>query len=230
MTSSLDLGAEVFGRDLRRVLGGQHDGLDRRRRRAVVADGHLGLAVGAEVVDLARAAHLGEPLGEPVREPDRQRHELGGLAGGVAEHDALVAGALPVERVAARCPRASRRRRRRPGRCRATARRSRRDAARAAVEPDVGRVVADAVTARARSRGSRRSRGRDLAGDVHEAGGDERLDRDARVRVVGEERVEDGVGDLVADLVGVSLGDGLGGEQAKGSCEICSVGSAARSE
>ena len=43
---------------------------------------------------------VGQPLGEPVRERDRQRHQLGGLVAGVAEHQALVAGALPVERVA----------------------------------------------------------------------------------------------------------------------------------
>ena len=55
---------------------------------------------------------------------------------------------------------------------------------------------------------------RDLARDVHEAGGDERLDGDAAVRVLREDGVEDAVGDLVADLVGVPLGDGLGGEQA----------------
>ena len=56
--------------------------------------------------------------------------------------------------------------------------------------------------------------GGDLAGDVHEAGGDHRLDRDARLRVLLEHRVEDGVGDLVTDLVRVPLGHGLGREQA----------------
>jgi len=33
------------------------------------------------------------------------------------------------------------------------------------------------------------------------------------VRVLSEERVEDGVGDLVGDLVRVPLGDGFGGEE-----------------
>ena len=58
--------------------------------------------------------------------------------------------------------------------------------------------------------------GGDLAGDVHLAGGDQRLDRDAAGRVVGEQRVEDRVADRVGDLVGVALGDRLGGEQATG--------------
>ena len=43
--------------------------------------------------------HFGEALGEPVGERDRQRHELGGLVAGEAEHHALVAGALGVEDV-----------------------------------------------------------------------------------------------------------------------------------
>ena len=66
---------------------------------AVVLDGDLGLAVGAQVGHVAVLADLGQPLGEPVRERDRQRHQLGGVVAGVAEHQALVAGALPVERV-----------------------------------------------------------------------------------------------------------------------------------
>src|SRR5438128_317104 len=48
---------------------------------------------------------------------------------------------------------------------------------------------------------------RDLAGDDHETGLDERLAGDAAVRVFGEQRIEDGVRDLVADLVRVALVD-----------------------
>ena len=40
--------------------------------------------------------------GQAVGEPDRQWHELRGLGGGVAEHDALVAGTLQIERVCVR--------------------------------------------------------------------------------------------------------------------------------
>ena len=36
---------------------------------------------------------LGEPLDEPVGEGDGQRHQLGRLVAGEAEHHALVAGA-----------------------------------------------------------------------------------------------------------------------------------------
>ena len=72
------------------------------RSSLVVLDGDLGLAVGTQVGQRAVLAHLGEPLGEPVRDGDRQRHQLGGVVAGVAEHQALVAGTLPVQLVVGR--------------------------------------------------------------------------------------------------------------------------------
>src|SRR5208282_2912052 len=41
----------------------------------------------------------------------------------------------------------------------------------------------------------------------------ERLERDARIGILGEVRVEDGVRDLVAHFVGMAFGDRLRGEQ-----------------
>ena len=46
-----------------------------------------------------------------------------------------------------------------------------------------------------------------------EAGRDERLARDARGGILGEDGVEHGVRDRVGDLVGMAFGDGLGGEE-----------------
>src|SRR5439155_27096076 len=54
---------------------------------------------------------------------------------------------------------------------------------------------------------------RDLAGDDREAGGDERLARDAAHRILREDGVENRIGNLIGDLVGVSLGDRLRGEE-----------------
>ena len=49
--------------DVLGVLGGQHDGVDAHRAVVgVVLDGDLGLAVGAQVVERAVLADLGEPL------------------------------------------------------------------------------------------------------------------------------------------------------------------------
>jgi hypothetical protein len=55
----------------------------------------------------------------------------------------------------------------------------------------------------------------DLAGDHDETGGDERLAGDAAVRVDRKDGVEDRVGDPVRELVGMTLGDGLRGEQVR---------------
>ena len=193
---------------------GDHDGVDAHRAVvAVVLDGDLGLAVGTQVGQRAVLADLGQPLGEPVRERDRQRHQLGGVVAGVAEHQALVAGALPVDRV---------------------------DGAGAALVAgvdalgDVGGLAADrdlhaaggAVEALLRGvvadledpvaddlRDVDVAGGGDLAGDDHQAGGEQRLDGDPAVRVLLEQRVEDGVADLVGDLVRVTLGHRLRGEQ-----------------
>ena len=44
---------------------------------------------------------------------------------------------------------------------------------------------------------------------THRPGGDQRLARDPAVRVLGQDRVEDAVADLVGHLVGVTLGDRL---------------------
>ena len=134
---------------------------------------------------LSRAARL-------VGDRDRQRHQLRGVVAGVAEHQPLVAGALPVERVdgvvvtllvgvvdALRDV----------GRLRAD-----RDLTpqERAVEALVAAVVADLedpVARELRDRGV--GLGGDLAGDDDEPGGHQRLDRDPAVRVVGEQRVED---------------------------------------
>ena len=118
-----------------------------------------------------------------MRDRDRQRHQLGGVLDGVAEHQALVAGALGVQRVAGALDA-------RlvggvdalgdVGRLRADADV---DAAGLAVEALVRRVVADLEDARAhglRDVGEGLlGRRRHLADDVHLPGGHQCLDRDA---------------------------------------------------
>ena len=55
--------------------------------------------------------------------------------------------------------------------------------------------------------------GRDLAGEDHVVALDQRLARDAALRVLLEAGVEDRVGDVIADLVGVTFGHRLGRER-----------------
>ncbi len=203
--------------DVARVLRGDDHGVQADGLVAVVLDGDLGLAVGAQVGDGPVLAHVGQALGEPVGEEDGERHQRRRLVRRVAEHQALVAGALAVQFVvvaldaglvggvdALRDVRGLRADRHRY-------------AAGGAVEALLGGVVADLQDLVAHQRRDVRVRlGGDLAGHVHQAGGDQGLDGDPGGRVLAEQRVEDGVADLVSDLVGVTLGHGLRGEQTTG--------------
>src|SRR3546814_4040925 len=78
------------------MLGGQHHSVDRDRLAGFGAQGELRLRVRAQprqrrVLLLAR---LGLLLDQAMREMDRGGHVAARLVGGVAEHQALVAGAL----------------------------------------------------------------------------------------------------------------------------------------
>ena len=88
-----DVRAQPLGADVGVVLGGDDDGPDPLRDAVLVLDGDLGLAVRAQVRQLAGLADLGQPARHPMGQRDRQRHQLGRLAAGEAEHHPLVAGA-----------------------------------------------------------------------------------------------------------------------------------------
>ncbi|GAA3063183.1 hypothetical protein GCM10020000_53180 [Streptomyces olivoverticillatus] len=199
------------------VLGGDDDGVQAYGLVAVVLDGDLRLAVGAQVGQAALLADGGQAAREAVGEGDGQRHQLGGVVAGVAEHQALVAGALLVEVVRGAVDAVlvgGVDALRDIGRLGAD---GYRDAAGSAVE-SLGRgVVSDAqdgVADNGRNIGV--GGGGDFARDMHLAGGDQGFDGDAGAAVLGEERVEDGVADLVGDFVGMAFGDRLRGEQATG--------------
>ena len=53
----------------------------------------------------------------------------------------------------------------------------------------------------------------DLAGQDDALGGRHRLAGDARLGVLGQEQVDDRVGNLVGDLVGMAFGNAFGREQ-----------------
>jgi hypothetical protein len=213
----LDVALEGVELGLLGVLGRQHDGVDAHRAVVgVVLDGDLGLAVGPEVRQRPVLAHLGELLGEALRDHDRQRHQHVGVVAGVAEHQALVARALLVQGVhgtGARLVAAVDA----LGDVARLAPDSDHHAAGLAVEALVGGVVADRedpvpdglldvdVPARV-----------DLTGDHHEARGQQCLHRDPRVGVLREHGVQDGVTDLVSDLVRVTLGHRLRREKTSG--------------
>ena len=189
------------------MLGRQHDGVELDRLVPVVGDGDLGLAVGTQVGDLAGLAHSRKALSETMGEVDRQRHQLGGVLAGVAEHQALVAGALLIHRVHAAGAALI-------GRVDALGDIGRlladrdRDTARLTVEALGRRVVADPQDRVSHDpwdvHVTRRGH---LPGDVYQAGGDHGLHCDAAGLILGEHRIQDRIADLITDLVGVALSD-----------------------
>ncbi len=198
--------ADLLLRHVRVVLGGHHHGVDRHRLAVDVLDGDLALGVRAQPLQAAVLTHFGLALHDAVRVVDRQRHQAGGFVGGVAEHQALVAGAL-VERVVVGGVDAL-------GDVGRLAVDRRQHRAALVVEADVGVVVADAADDFLRDLAVVGvGGGGDFARDHDQAGGDQRLAGDARPGVFGQHRVEHAVGDLVGDLVGVAFGDRLGGEE-----------------
>ncbi len=78
------------------MLRGQHDGNGFGSLAVDVTNRHLALGIGAELRRLAFAAFTGggEQLQDTVGIIDRRRHEVRRFLAGVTEHDALVAGTL----------------------------------------------------------------------------------------------------------------------------------------
>lgn len=96
-----DLLAELLSGDILRVLSRDDDGVDADGDNGTVVvlvlDGDLGLGVGAEPGEGAVAASGGHGSVELVGELEGKREELGGLIGGITEHDALVTGTEALE-------------------------------------------------------------------------------------------------------------------------------------
>ena len=206
--------AQVLQGDVGVVLSGHHDGgAGEHLAVVVILHGDLALAVGAEPLQLAGLAHVGELAGQLVGHGDGGGHQLGRLVAGVAEHHALVAGADQVGGVGAALlvleglVDAH-------GDVGGLLVDGGHDGAGAVVEAVGGIGVADALHGAADDSGNV---GVVLGGDLthhrHDAGGGEGLAGHVGRGVGGQDVVQDGVGDLVAYFVGMTLGDGLRGEQ-----------------
>ena len=175
----------------------------------VVLDRDLRLAVGPQIVDQTLLAHGGQALGQLVGQRNGQRHELRRLVAGEAEHHALIARAV-VERAVAGLL-ALERLVDAEGDVRALLVDVCDDGAGLAVKAVFCAVVADLAHGLAHDlRDVHVAVGRDLTHDVHDAGRDRAFAGDAAVRVLRQNGVEDRVGDLVADLVGMSFRHGFG--------------------
>ena len=183
------------------VLRGDQDGIHAHGLIVFVFDGHLGLAVRTQVGQHAVLADLRQLHRQLVSQRDGQRHEFRGLRAGVAEHDALVAGAADF------LVRAH-------GDVRGLLVHRDDDAGAERIEAvfalrvaDVGdHLAGDALDVDVAGRGH-------FAHDHHEAGRRAGLAGDSAQLVLAQRFVEHGVGDLVADLIGVAFRDGFGSKQ-----------------
>ncbi len=180
------------------VLGRHHDVVDAHGLALVVIlDGHLALGVGAQIGHLlAFLADLCQGAHDEVCQVERGGHIVLCLVAGIAEHHALVAGALQLlvftrhtaVDVAALLVDGGE------------------DAARVIVELIFGLGVADVLDGTA-GHGLQVDVGArtHLAHDDHLSGGGKALDGAVRLVVVGQELVEQRVADLVAHFVGMTL-------------------------
>lgn len=183
--------------DVGLVLGGDDDGVDTDGDHAavllLVLDGDLGLTIGAQPLEGSILANVGETLAEAGGEEVGEGHELGGLIGGVAEHDALVTSAdlldalVEVDAL---------------GDIGALLLDGDDDVAGVAVDALVGGGVADVADG-----GTDDvleidlGVGGDLTEDHDHAGLGGGLAGDLGLGVLGEAGVEDGIGNLIAELV-----------------------------
>lgn len=97
----LDLLTELLGGDIGRVLGRDDDGVDTLGDDGTVIvavlDGDLGLGVGSEPGERAVTAGSGHGRVELVGEHESEGEELRGLISGITEHDTLVTGTELLE-------------------------------------------------------------------------------------------------------------------------------------
>ena len=195
------------------MLGGDHHGVHPNGSAVfVILHGDLGLAVGAQIVHQALLADLGQAHGHLLGQGNGQGHQLRGLVAGIAEHHALVAGAvvqlligvlLGLQALVHA-----------HGDVAGLLVDVGDDGAGVAVEAVLGPVIADIQHHLAGDLWDIHiAVGGDLAHDVDQARGGAGLAGHAAIGVLLQDGVQNGVADLVADFVGMPLGDGFGGKQ-----------------
>lgn len=202
----LKLLAELLGGDIGRVLGGDDDGVDALGDDGAVVvlilNGDLGLGVGPQPREGAIATRSGHGSVELVGEEESEGEELRGLVGGVAEHDTLVTGTKLLKSLLV---------------VKALSNIGRllldgdEQVEGLVVEALLGIIVADVLDGVTDDLlVVELGLGGDLAEDHDHAGLGGSLASDLGEGVLGQTGVENGIGDLVSDLVGVTLADGLG--------------------
>ena len=192
--------------DIGAVLAGDDHGVHTHGLAVLIFDRDLTLAVRAQVAEGSVLTDLGQALRQLVGQADGQRHQLGRFIAGIAEHHALITGTGNLIVGAQR-------------NVGALAVNVGDDTAGLAVKAILGAVIADRADDLAGGAGDIDiAVGRDLAHDMDKARGAGRLAGNAGTGVLSQNGIEDCVGDLVTDFVGMPLSDRLGCEKNFGHC------------
>ena len=190
------------------MLGRHHHGGRTHRHAALVRQAHLALGVGAETGLGARMAGFGEGSQYSVGKLDRGGHQLGGFAARIAEHHTLVAGALVL--VAGGVDALGNVRR-----------------LGVHMDPNLGLLPMESVlfvpNFLDRGAGHVLDDGvgevvgtAHLAGEDDKVGGTQGFDGDPCLGFRRQVGIDDSIGDAVADLVGMSFGNGFTSEKIMG--------------
>ena len=192
------------------MLGGNHHGVHTQGTvLLVILHGDLGLSVGTQIVGQTLLAHLSQAHGQLLGQGDGQGHELLGLVAGVAEHHALVAGAV-VQAVVLSALLGLQALVHAHGDVGGLLVDGGDDSAGVAVKAELGAVVADIPHHVPGDLGDVHvAAGGDLTHDVDQTGGHSGLAGHTGGGVLRQNGVQHRVGDLVADLVGMSFGHGF---------------------
>ena len=171
------------------VLGRNHDLIERNRLRVLVCHADLRFPIRPEPGELATLSHSREPLGQPVRDDDWQRHQRRRFVRRIAEHHALIPRPALVH---AECDVGG------------LAIDGRQDRASLGIESEVRVGIADRRDGSAHDVGDMDvCRSGDFAGDDRHAGRDQRFAGYSRRRIFQQNRIQNRVGDLIRDLIGV---------------------------
>ncbi|TSC97675.1 MAG: Uncharacterized protein Greene101449_1111 [Candidatus Peregrinibacteria bacterium Greene1014_49] len=169
-------------------------------RAAIIAifHGHLTFAIRTQEADFLVLARFGKTLCEFVSECNRQRHELRRFITGESEHEPLISSALffiavrfridPEGNICALCPHADN------------------DSAGLVIESIDGIVIANFTDSFAgNSCDIDVSRCTHFSGNNNKAGGCKALAGDVCVRVLTQRVIENGIGNLIAEFIGVAF-------------------------
>jgi hypothetical protein len=208
----LDLLAELLSGDILAVLGRDDDSVDTEGDDGTVVvlvlDGDLGLGVGAEPREGAVAAGSGHGSVQLVGELEGKGEELGGLVGGITEHDTLVTGTEGLEAVVKVETLSD---------IGGLLLNGDEEVEGLVVEALGGVIVADVLDSVADNLlVIDLGLGGDLAEDHDHTGLGGSLASNLGHGVLSQAGIEDGIGDLIGNLVGVALTYGLGLEKWNG--------------